>query len=448
VGAATVVLVLFAIPLWVLEQRSAASDLQNAAADAARGVADYLSAGGAGSSSLGAYVDRVNNREDELTVAVVDSSGTTYGPDLPGAAENSGQPLPDGGEADRDRDEDDFLPTSGVDVDRVEGGRLVRVGVTSPDGRYVVLAFAGDDEVTTTVTKRLVPLGVAALVVLGLVGGAAELVARRLVRDLDRAADLADTIAAGDAVTRIPDAGPPEVRRVASALNELAGRIDELLVAEREAVADMSHRLRTPLMALRLDVEALPDGERSAELEEHVTTLERTLTAVIDQARRSQREGVRASCQPSTVIAEAVAFWLPLVEDQGRAMHVDIAKDLPEVHCARDDLRAAVDALVENCLAHTPEGTPLRVSTVTTGSGHSARVVVEVADRGPGIPADAISRGRSDRGSSGLGLDIARACARASGGDLGVSRQVASDGEWTVVRLELGTAGQVAHRRA
>ena len=49
VGAATVVLVLFAVPLWVLEQRAAAADLEEAATDAARGVADYISAGGTGS---------------------------------------------------------------------------------------------------------------------------------------------------------------------------------------------------------------------------------------------------------------------------------------------------------------------------------------------------------------------------------------------------------------
>ena len=56
----------------------------------------------------------------------------------------------------------------------------------------------------------------------------------------------------------MPDDGPEEVRRVGAALNRLAGRIDELLAAERETVADLSHRLRTPLTAVRLDVESLP----------------------------------------------------------------------------------------------------------------------------------------------------------------------------------------------
>jgi signal transduction histidine kinase len=171
------------------------------------------------------------------------------------------------------------------------------------------------------------------------------------------------------------------------------------------------------------------------ELEDHVATLERTLTAVIHQARRSEREGARVGCRPGPVVAESVAYWRPLIEDQDRPVHVDIASDLPEVHCAADDLRAAIDALVENSIAHTPDHTPIAVRAAVSGS-RPQLVEVEVRDLGPGFHADAVRRGRSDRGSTGLGLDIARRCARNSGGQLVVDR----DEDWTVVRLELGLA--------
>jgi signal transduction histidine kinase len=128
-------------------------------------------------------------------------------------------------------------------------------------------------------------------------------------------------------------------------------------------------------------------------------------------------------------------------------MAVDVVQDLPQVHCARDDLRAALDALVENCIAHTPDGTPVEVRARLGDTGAARRVVVEVRDRGPGLPAGAVRRGRSDRGSSGLGLDIARGCARSSGGDLVVDREQVGEDTWTVVRLELGLAGQAAHSR-
>jgi signal transduction histidine kinase len=429
-GATVSVLVLFAIPLWLLESRSAAHDVEQSATESARSVADYLSATGL-EGDLEAYVDRVNSRENAAPVAVITPDGTTYGPDLPGAGEHESS---GGGDADGDRD-GPFLRQSEVDVDDVEGGRLVRVEVRTDGGPTTVLGFASDAEVRSTLVTRLLPLAVAAGLLLLVVAAAAEVVSRRLVRDLDRTADLADTIAVGDAVARVPEIGPPEVRRVAHALNGLAGRIDELLAAERETVADLSHRLRTPLMALRLDVESMPEGPSRVELEDHVTTLERTLTAIIHEARRSEREGARVGCRPSPVVAESVTYWRPLIEDQDRPVDVDIAADLPEVHCSADDLRAAIDALVENCIAHTPDHTPVAVRA-TTSETDPRYVVVEVRDRGPGFGADAVHRGRSDRGSTGLGLDIARRCARASGGDLVVER----DTDWTVVRLELGLA--------
>ncbi|GAA5143681.1 HAMP domain-containing sensor histidine kinase [Nocardioides marinquilinus] len=431
-GAAAAVLLLVAVPLWLLEQSVAADDVEQSATESARGVADYLSAAGL-RTDLQAYVERVNGRDDAPPVAVVTPDGRRYGPDLPGADAQL-RPGPDGdGDGDGDGDRDGpFASQSSPDVDAVDGGHLVRVVVRTEGGPTTVLAYAADAQVRETVGSRLLPLGLAALVVLALVGLAAEIVARRLVLDLDRTADLADTIAAGDAVARVPEAGPPEVQRVAHALNGLAGRIDELLAAERETAADLSHRLRTPLTALRLDVESLPPGPARAELTDRVDTLERTLTAVIHQARRTDREGARARCAPGPVVAEAAAYWQPLVEDQGRATTVEVGDDLPNVRCAADDLRAALDALLENCIAHTPDRTPIAV----VAEQREGLVVVEVRDGGPGFAAEAVGRGRSDGGSSGLGLDIARACARASGGDLVVGR----DDGWTVVRLGLGTA--------
>lgn len=448
-GAALAVLVLVAIPLWLLEARSASHDVEMQAVDAAHGVADYVSASAATGDALAAYVERVNSRDDATPVAVITPAGTTYGPELPGA--DTLQLAGTGGaDDDGDQDQDGFLQQSSADVDQVAGGRLVRVEVRTTGGPTTVLAFAGDAAVRSTVASRLLPLAGAAVVLLLLVGGVADLVSRRLVRDLDRTADLADTIAAGRSTARVPEAGPPEVRRVAHALNGLAGRIDELLAEERETAADLSHRLRTPLTALRLDVEALPEGASRQELEGHVDTLQRTLTAVIHQARRSEREGPHAGCLPGPIVTESVAYWQPLIEDQGRLMGVAIAPDLPEIHCSADDLRAAVDALLENAIAHTPDQASITVEA-RVDEDEPRHVVVEVCDQGPGFEVDAVRRGRSDRGSSGLGLDIARSCARASGGDLTVSRRsggfggpggIGSEPEatWTVVRLRLGLA--------
>jgi signal transduction histidine kinase len=127
-----------------------------------------------------------------------------------------------------------------------------------------------------------------------------------------------------------------------------------------------------------------------------------------------------------------VAFWSALTEEQERAAMIELPQSELPVRAAADDLAAAVDALLENVVAHTPEGTAFAVRLAPTGAG-GARL--EVADDGSGIGSPEPVRGRSDRGSTGLGLDIARRCAEASGGTLTISPGPSGG---AVVVLELG----------
>ena len=150
-----------------------------------------------------------------------------------------------------------------------------------------------------------------------------------------------------------------------------------------------------------------------------MTSLERTLTAVISAARRPQREGRVPHCDAVEVTRHRAAFWEPLFEDQGRELVLDLPAPPAMVRSSAEDLSVALDALVENVVAHTPDGTPARI-TLTARRQNGVRIVV--ADQGPGIPLGAGERGRSDRGSTGLGLDIARRCAEAAGGHLTIHR--------------------------
>lgn len=437
-GVGVLTLLVFAVPLVLLLQQSARDSAVRQATDVAQGVADYVSTS-SDPATLSAYVNRVNDRDDDddVKVAVDLPNGVRLG----ATSEDVPRRAPDGREVDGDFDHDDdddrFSPTSSAQVYEVDGGRLVTVTVRGEGGSAVVSAFVSGSAVGETVRSRLVIVAVAAASALILAAIAAELVTRRLVRSLTDTAQTADRLSRGDLAARAPEQGPAEVVRVAAALNRLAVRIDELLLAERETVADLSHRLRTPLTAVRLDVEALPDSPERAELADHLDLLERTLTAVIRAARRPEREGAAPSCDAAIVVRERVAFWSPLMEDQGRPVRTLIDDPLALVRCTAEDLAAALDALLENVVAHTPEGTEVEVHARV----ESGYVVVEVRDRGPGIPEASVRRGRSDRGSSGLGVDIARSCAEATGGKLTITR---ADG-WSIVRMDLGVA-QVPHR--
>jgi signal transduction histidine kinase len=209
---------------------------------------------------------------------------------------------------------------------------------------------------------------------------------------------------------------------VGTALNQLAGRIGELLQAEREAAADLSHRLRTPVTALRLAVDTTGDPAERARLREHLDRLEGTVDSVVRQARRpsTTADGAQVQADLAQIVAARAGFWGALAEDQHRQLTTVIDGAGRWVPADPQDITDVVDVLLDNVFAHTDAGVGLTVSVLW--SPHDTSLVVE--DDGPGLPsADLLGRGRSGAGSTGLGLDIVTRIASASGAvlDLGSS---------------------------
>jgi signal transduction histidine kinase len=415
VGMTTIVVLAFAIPLTILMRNAAADESLKNAQYRAEGIAYYVGDRDHTAADISAYIDGVKgDGPGHISVRMPD--GTTLGDPPPGGV-TTPQPIPGGDDSD---DDGRHGPPKVSDASfrAVGGGKATEVSVDRPDGPASVCLFLTGDQLYEGLVPRVLVLLTGSLVVLLLSILGAELVSRRLARPLEETARTAERLAKGDVDARAPTTGPAEVAKVGAALNGLADRIDEVIAVEREAVADLSHRLRTPLTALRLQVEALPDRERAEELNTQVNSLERTLTAVISAARRPQREGRVPHCDSVEVTRQRAAFWEPLFEDQGRELVLDLPTPPAMVRSSAEDLGAALDALVENVVAHTPDGTRARIILTRQSVGNSTGVQIVVADEGPGIPLGAGERGRSDRGSTGLGLDIARRCAEAAGGRL------------------------------
>jgi signal transduction histidine kinase len=314
------------------------------------------------------------------------------------------------------------------------GGEQVLVAVEGLQGGAAVISiFVPDSVLHHGVTRAWLLLGCVGLLLLVLSVAVADQLARSVVRPIKALALASDRLAAGDLTARATVAGPPEVRRAGAGLNRLAVRIGELLAHERETVADLSHRLRTPLTALRIDAESLRDGAEMERLLADVSAVERTVSGIIREARRPS-DGARALCDAAEVVAECAAFWWPLAEDQDRWMTVDLAPGPVPVQVARDDLVTCTDILLENVFAHTPEGAALAVRLSPRAGGGAWLVVT---DDGPGFgDTDPTQRGLSRGGSTGLGLDIARRIAEASGGTLVIGRSAAGGG---AVTLGLGS---------
>jgi signal transduction histidine kinase len=320
-------------------------------------------------------------------------------------------------------------PASPVVEESDDGRRLVQP-VDRADGTAVIEVFVPRELLRAGVLRTwtvLIGLGLVLLVLALLI---ADRLARSLTRPVDDLAATADRLGGGDLSARASPDGPAEVQAVGVALNRLAGRIGELLVAEREAAADLAHRLRTPLTALRLDAEGLPQAERGRILDD-VDALNRTVDAVIAEARRPVREGLGTGCDAAAVVTDRVAFWSALAEDEGRPVRFQPHGAPLPVRVTADDLAAAVDALLGNVFAHTPDGTGIAAAV---GPRDGGGALVTVSDTGSGLDAAWLERGRSGGGSTGLGLDIARRTAEASGGAM----HVMSSSAGTSVALELG----------
>jgi len=329
------------------------------------------------------------------------------------------------------------------------GGVEVLVAVQGlPRGTAVIRTFVPRAELRMGVVRSWILLSAVGLGLLVLSVAVADQLARSLVRPLGTLARASDLLAAGNLSTRAQVSGPPEVRRLSAGLNHLAARIGELLAHERETVADLSHRLRTPLTALRIDAESLHDSTEMAQVLSDVAGLERTVNEIIREARRPMGAGIEVACEAGEVIAQRAAFWLPLAEDQDRRMALEVNTGPVLVGVSREDLAACTDILLENVFAHTPEGVALSVRVSLRASGGAWLVV---SDEGPGFAdPNAARRGTSSGGSTGLGLDIARRIAETSGGTLTVGRSAAGGGSVTVgLGPPAGSAQQDRrHRRA
>jgi signal transduction histidine kinase len=303
----------------------------------------------------------------------------------------------------------------------VPGGRELLVPVFRTDGEVAVIRVLVPEERLVQGVERLwLALGGLGVTLLALAVVVADRLGRSFVRPTVSLAGVAERLSGGDLTSRAEPAGPPELREVAAALNRLAGRIRELLDRERESAADISHRLRTPLAVLRLEVDGLADPRERERLLEEVEGLEGMVTEIITAARRPVREQAPRRTDAVAVVRRRVEFWSVLAEDQGRDLELVLPEGVWPVAAGEDDLAAALDVLLENVLAHTPEGVPFEVR-VEPGPDGTVRVTVR--DSGPGFPdGGVVQRGATNAGRTGLGLDIARSTAAATGGGLSVSR--------------------------
>lgn len=216
---------------------------------------------------------------------------------------------------------------------------------------------------------------------------------------------------------------PLELRTLAAAMNRLIGRLSTTLEAQRRFTADAAHGLRTPITALRLQLQLVADSERANQREASIARLRAGIDRtqhLVEQLLQLSRLGpdsatAHAPVDLATIVREAVVDFELIAHQRG----VDLGADAPrpvEVSGDAHELAILAANLVDNALRYSPPGAVVDVRA----RREDGIAVLEIADTGPGI-ADA-ERGRAFdrffRGSgadgeagTGLGLAIVRSIA-------------------------------------
>lgn len=303
---------------------------------------------------------------------------------------------------------------------RIPGGAEVLVPVLvadSPtnDDTVVVRTFVSDEELTEGVLTAWLMLGALSLFLIVVAMIAADRLGQSIVRPVTDLSRAAHRLGSGDLETRVDPAGPAEIAEVGEAFNVLAGRLGDLLEAERESVADLSHRLRTPLTALRLQAETVSDREDSDALLSDVRRMETAVDSMITEARaRSSYDQPISVSDLGEIVTHRSAFWQVLADEQGRATAVIVEPGNHLVPAPAHELGALVDVLIENVFTHTPQGIGYQIRVRSLGDG---RTEFLVEDAGAGFDGlGVVRRGESTSGSTGLGLDIVAKTADRYGG--------------------------------
>lgn len=304
-------------------------------------------------------------------------------------------------------------PELGLQIGR--RGPVVVASIERPDGSGWVSVRRAEPGRSWT---GPVPLVAQALLIFTVLFGLLYLVLRRMTRPLARLTDRVSTFSQNpDHTVRIEESGPEDMRRLIAAHNKMETRIAALLDEKDVMLGAIGHDLKTPLAALRVRIESVPDETQREKMAASIEDLTRTLDDILSLARVGRNGGEREALDLNALaIGVAEEF-----EDLGEPVKMKTSKRVV-AKVQETWLKRALRNLTSNAMRYGGS------AEIVVLEEHGA-AILRVDDNGPGIPADQIeamlepfTRGEGSRnratGGAGLGLTLARAIAEQHGGTL------------------------------
>jgi signal transduction histidine kinase len=280
--------------------------------------------------------------------------------------------------------------------------------------------------------------GLAVLAALTLaVGLFVSLHVRRLLAPLARVTSRAQAVARGDLTARPVEPSDDEIGQLEAAFERMVSAVanaqaaalsNERLAAIGKMAAHVTHEIRNPLSAMNLNVEMLEEEIVHGEDRDEVTKLIAAIHREVQRLEHLSEEYLRVARLPqprmesedvAATVVEIARFATPEIASAGCTLEVHVSKGLPPALFDEAQLRQALLNLLRNAREAMPGGGPIAVNVSAIGMS----VVVDVDDRGGGIPEEI--RGRvfdpffSTKGEgTGLGLAITRHIVEAHGGSI------------------------------
>ena len=322
---------------------------------------------------------------------------------------------------------------------------LMRAGVahTASESTHVERAFND---------SLIIALGVALVTSVLMALGVTAYFTRRVQRSTAAVAQSARDIAAGQYGARVPSPGlGTEFDQMASTINQLAERVEDVETTRRRILADLAHEMRTPLASIEAHLEAVEDGVRELDdntmtvLHEGTSRLQRLADDIgaVSRAEEGRLESRPVLSSPQDLLESAATTAHDAFDAKGVGLVVEASNVKDNVLVDPQRMAQVLGNLLDNALRHTPRGGTV---SLTLRQPDPAWVDLDVTDTGQGIAPEHLphlferfyradpARGR-ERAGSGIGLTISRALVEAHGGGLSAHSPGPGRGATFTVRL-------------